>query len=119
MIVTAHIHIQFDREVAGIRSLNAGSVGLPYEKAPGAYWALLGPDVEFRRTDYDLDATLERYRSSGQPNVEQIVEMMLTPPTQREVIEYGEERVFAGWSPERGLRSLERVSRNPPFGSIF
>ena len=96
VIVTAHIHIQFDREVAGIRSLNAGSVGLPYETAPGAYWALLGPDVEFRRTDYDLDATLERYRSSGQPNVEQIVEMMLTPPTQREVIEYGEERVFAG-----------------------
>ena len=43
-----------------------------------------------------LEATIERYRSSGQPNVEQIVEMMLTPPTQREVIEYGEERVFAG-----------------------
>jgi putative phosphoesterase len=90
VIVTAHVHMQFDRHVAGVRSLNAGSVGLPYETAPGAYWALLGPDVEFRRTEYDLDATI------GQPDVEQIVEMMITPPTQREIIEYGEERVFAG-----------------------
>jgi predicted phosphodiesterase len=96
VIVTAHVHMQFDRHVAEVRSLNAGSVGLPYEAAPGAYWALLGPDVEFRRTEYDLEATIARYRSSGQPDVEQIVEMMLTPPTQREIIEYGEERVFAG-----------------------
>ena len=96
VIVTAHVHMQFDRHVAGVRSLNAGSVGLPYETAPGAYWAILGPDVEFRRTEYDLDATIERYRSTGQPDVEQIVEMMITPPTQREIIEYGEERVFAG-----------------------
>jgi putative phosphoesterase len=96
VVVTAHVHMQFDREVAGIRSLNAGSVGLPYENGPGAYWALLGPDVEFRRTDYDVDATIERYRSSGPPNVDQIVELMLTPPTQREVIAFGEERVFAG-----------------------
>jgi predicted phosphodiesterase len=96
VIVTAHVHMQFDREAAGIRSLNAGSVGLPYESAPGAYWALLGPDVEFRRTDYDVDATIERYRGSGQPDVEQVVELMLEPPSQREIIDYGEERIFAG-----------------------
>jgi len=96
VIVTAHVHMQFDREVAGIRSLNAGSVGLPYESGPGAYWALLGPDVEFRRTDYDVEATIERYRASGQPDVEQVIELMLTPPPQSEIIEYGETRVFAG-----------------------
>jgi predicted phosphodiesterase len=96
VIVTAHVHMQFDREAAGIRSLNAGSVGLPYESAPGAYWALLGPDVEFRRTDYDVDATIERYRGSGQPDVEQVVDLMLEPPSQREIIDYGEERIFAG-----------------------
>ena len=55
MIISAHVHIQFDREAAGIRSVNAGSVGLPYEGRPGAYWALLGPDVELRRTEYDVD----------------------------------------------------------------
>jgi putative phosphoesterase len=96
VIVTAHVHMQFDREVAGIRSVNAGSVGLPYEDGPGAYWALLGPTVEFRRTDYDVDATIERYRAAGYPSMEQIVELMLTPPPRDEVIAFGEERVFAG-----------------------
>ena len=96
VIVTAHVHIQFDREAAGIRSMNAGSVGLPYEGRPGAYWALLGPDVELRRTEYDVHATAERFRASRQPNVEQIVEMMLEPPEPREVIDHAEKHVFAG-----------------------
>jgi putative phosphoesterase len=96
VIVTAHVHIQFDREVAGIRSVNAGSVGLPYEGKPGAFWALLGPDVELRRTEYDVDETIERYRASGQPGVEQIIEMMVEPPGPREVIDHAEKVVFAG-----------------------
>jgi putative phosphoesterase len=96
VIVSAHVHIQFDREAVGIRSVNAGSVGLPYEGRPGAYWALLGPDVELRRTEYDLDRAVERFRASGQPNVEQIVELMLEPPGPREVIDDAEQRVFAG-----------------------
>ena len=96
LIVTAHVHIQFDREVAGIRSVNAGSVGLPYEGRPGAYWALLGPDVELRRTEYDLDETIALYRATDQPGIEQIVEMMLEPPEPREVIDHAEKVVFAG-----------------------
>ena len=96
VIVTGHVHIQFDREVAGIRSVNSGSVGLPYEGKPGAFWAMFGPDVEMRRTEYDLDETIERYRASGQPNVEQIVEMMVEPPERREVIDHAEKVVFAG-----------------------
>lgn len=96
VIVTGHVHIQFDREVAGIRSVNSGSVGLPYEGRPGAYWAMLGPDVELRRTEYDVEETIERYRASGQPGVEQIVEMMLEPPEPREVIDHAEKVVFAG-----------------------
>jgi putative phosphoesterase len=96
VLVTAHVHIQFDREVAGIRSVNAGSVGLPYEGRPGAYWAILGPDVEMRRTEYDLDETIELYRASGQPDVEKIVEMMLEPPEPREVIDHAEKLVFSG-----------------------
>jgi hypothetical protein len=39
---------------------------------------------------------VERYRASGQPNVEQIVEMMLVPPERREVIDHAEKHVFAG-----------------------
>ena len=96
VLVTAHVHIQFDREVAGIRSVNAGSVGLPYEGRPGAYWAILGPEIEMRRTEYDLDETIELYRASGQPEVEKIVEMMLEPPEPREVIDHAEKLVFSG-----------------------
>ncbi|HEV8602199.1 MAG TPA: metallophosphoesterase family protein [Gaiellaceae bacterium] len=53
VVVVGHTHMQHDRVVGGIRFVNAGSVGMPYEDAPGAYWALLGPDVEFRRTEYE------------------------------------------------------------------
>jgi predicted phosphodiesterase len=52
LTVVGHTHVQFDRIVGGIRVVNAGSVGMPYEAKPGAYWALLGPDVELRRTEY-------------------------------------------------------------------
>jgi putative phosphoesterase len=51
--VVGHTHVQYDRSVGGTRVVNAGSVGMPYEHRPGAYWALLGPDVELRRTDYE------------------------------------------------------------------
>ena len=96
VVVTAHVHIQFDREVAGIRSVNAGSVGLPYEGKQGAYWALLGPDVELRRTEYDVGETVERYRATDLPGVEEIVELMLSPPEPREVIDHAEQVVFSG-----------------------
>jgi predicted phosphodiesterase len=96
VIVTAHVHIQFDREVAGIRSINAGSVGLPYEGRRGAYWALLGPGVELRRTEYDLDEAVARYRATDFPEVEELVEMMLAPPEPREVIDHAEKVIFAG-----------------------
>ena len=96
-VVTAHTHMQYDRNVGETRLLNPGSVGLPYELEPGyAYWALLGPDVELRRTPYDLDAAIERLRAGGMPNFERIEELMRTPPPQAEVIEHAERVVFAG-----------------------
>jgi putative phosphoesterase len=95
-IVSAHVHIQFDREVGGIRSVNPGSVGLPYEGRPGAFWAVLGPDVELRRTDYEVERAAAAYRESGFPGGEQLAEMLLTPPEPAEVIEDAERRIFAG-----------------------
>jgi putative phosphoesterase len=58
-VVCGHTHTQFVRTVAGVRVVNAGSVGMPYEDEPGAYWLL---DLEHRRTPYDgaeLRATRE------------------------------------------------------------
>jgi predicted phosphodiesterase len=52
-VVCGHTHVQFDRRIGDIRLVNSGSVGMPYEDEPGAYWTLLGPDVELRRTDYE------------------------------------------------------------------
>ena len=52
VVVCGHTHIQFDRRIDDIRLINHGSVGMPYEHEPGAYWALLGPDVELCRTPY-------------------------------------------------------------------
>ena len=58
-VVCGHTHTQFERTVAGVHVVNAGSVGMPYEDEPGAYWLL---DLEHRRTPYEgaeLKATRE------------------------------------------------------------
>ena len=97
VVVTAHIHLQYDRTVDGIRCVGPGSVGLPYGDQPGyAYWALLGPDVELRRTAYDLEAAIELMRATDDPRVETIVELMRSPTPREEVIEEVERFVFAG-----------------------
>jgi predicted phosphodiesterase len=96
VLVSAHTHIQFDREVAGIRSINPGSVGMPYEGRSGAaYWAMLGPDVDLRRTEYDVEEAVEAYRATEDPLAEQMVEILLAPPTPEEVVEDAEGREFA------------------------
>jgi putative phosphoesterase len=48
-VVCGHTHTQFERVVAGVRIVNSGSVGMPYEEESGAYWLL---DLEHRRTPY-------------------------------------------------------------------
>jgi len=66
LIVVGHTHVQFDRQLPnGRRVVNAGSVGIPFERPPGGYWALLGPEVELRRTDYDVEAAAAEMRSAG------------------------------------------------------
>jgi putative phosphoesterase len=97
VIVTGHTHIQFDRMVAGRRSINPGSVGLPYHLGePGtAYWALLGPDVELRQTRYDVNEEIRRTRETDDPTGEEIIGMLLKPPTPQEIIDQVEPLVFA------------------------
>jgi len=96
VIVTAHVHVSYDRRVGDIRLVGPGSVGRPYEGARGARWAILGPGVELRRTDYDHDAAAEAYSVSGIPDAEGDVRMLLEPIARAEIIADAEERVFAG-----------------------
>jgi putative phosphoesterase len=69
VVVCGHTHVQFDRVVDGVRVLNAGSVGAPYEAEPAAYWLELLPEPRFRRTDYDVEAARARIRATGYPNL--------------------------------------------------
>jgi len=96
LVATAHTHVQYDRRVLGRRLFNPGSVGMPYEGRPGAYWALLGPELELRRTAYDLDRAVAAYRATTDPRAEEMVEILLEPPTSDEVIEHAERVVFSG-----------------------
>jgi len=50
IVVCGHTHTQFERVVAGVRVINSGSVGMPYEEEAGAYWTL---DLVHRRTPYE------------------------------------------------------------------
>jgi predicted phosphodiesterase len=91
-VVIGHTHSQFDRDLGDVRLVNAGSVGMPYEDAPGAYWALVRDgDAELRRTDYDLHAAAERVRAGGWPMAERwIAENLLSVPSAREAAEFFE-----------------------------
>jgi predicted phosphodiesterase len=101
VIVCGHTHVQFDREVAGKRLVNAGSVGLPYEARPGAYWALLGPDVELRRTEYDLEAAAAAIRATGFPEADELAaENVLTVPTAEEATDQFERMARAENDPK-------------------
>jgi putative phosphoesterase len=80
VIVCGHTHLQFDRTVDGIRVVNAGRVGPPYEAEPAAYWALLTTDVEFRRTDYDVEATIAAIAATGYPKADEVVTFLIPDP---------------------------------------
>src|SRR5947209_16640268 len=73
VVVCGHTHMQFDRELkrtaGNMRVVNAGSVGMPFGK-PGADWLLLGPDIQLRRTEYDLAQAAERIRATQYPQAE-------------------------------------------------
>ncbi|HET9675857.1 MAG TPA: metallophosphoesterase family protein [Gaiellaceae bacterium] len=80
VVVHGHVHVRYDRRAAGFRIVNPGSVGLPYEVRPGAYWAILGPDVEHRRTEYDIDAMIGAARAVEFPQLDELVQSSLVEP---------------------------------------
>ncbi len=69
---------------------------MPYEGVPGAYWALLGPGIEHRRTAYDLDEAERRYAASGDPMADEMIDILRRPPTPAEVIAHSESLAFSG-----------------------
>jgi predicted phosphodiesterase len=81
-VVCGHTHLQHDRTVGHTRVLNAGSVGASLQGA-GAFWILLGPTVQLRRTVYDVDAAAARVRATSYPQAEAFASTsILRPPTE-------------------------------------
>jgi putative phosphoesterase len=87
VVVCGHTHMQFDRTIGRIRVVNAGSVGMPFQD-PGAYWLLLGPDVQLRHTSYDLVNAAQRIRATTYPQAEEFAARnVLQPPSEASILE--------------------------------
>ena len=63
---------------------------MPYADSAAAYWALLGPDVELRRTAYDVETFCARVRSSGIPDPDEFADGLVRPPGAAEANEFFE-----------------------------
>lgn len=87
IVVCGHTHMQFDRMIGPTRVINAGSVGMPFG-APAACWLLLGPDVQLRRTEYDLTNAANRIRATDYPHADDFAgRYILHPPSERQMLE--------------------------------
>jgi putative phosphoesterase len=86
LAVCGHTHMQFDRTIGTVRVVNAGSVGMPFGE-PGAYWLLLGPGVQLRRTPYDLAKAADRIRATAYPQAEEFAARnVLQPPAEADIL---------------------------------
>ena len=72
---------------------------MPYEGRPGAFWALLGPGVDLRRTEYNFDEAVQEALSAGFPDPS-YPKTILAPPKTGDAAAFFE-KVAAG----RGERS--------------
>lgn len=86
IVVCGHTHIAMDLTVGPMRVLNPGSVGMPFG-LPGAHWMVLGPGIEFRHTNYDLQRAADRVRASGYPGAEEFAtKYILQPPSEKDML---------------------------------
>jgi putative phosphoesterase len=93
LVVCGHTHHQFDLRAGGVRVVNAGSVGMPYQGEAAAFWMLVEEgEPEFRRTEIDVDAVVEAIRASPYPDAEDLVKMCFLEPVTAESVA----RLFEG-----------------------
>ena len=79
IVVYAHIHRPFIRDVAGMIVANTGSVSLSYDGDPRAAYLLLDESrPSIRRVEYDLDREVEVLSSCGLPHADWISKMLVT-----------------------------------------
>jgi putative phosphoesterase len=73
VVIGGHVHHQFTTNAAGRLWVNAGSVGMPYEGSPGAYWLAVDKDgPEHRRTEYDIGDALVQIAQTSYPAYDEL-----------------------------------------------
>jgi putative phosphoesterase len=71
LVVAGHTHMTLDRRAGGVRFVNPGSVGMPYEGDTDARWAVVdGGEVELRRTPIDAEAARAAVLATSWPDAE-------------------------------------------------
>jgi predicted phosphodiesterase len=87
VVVAGHTHMQFRRD----RWVNAGSVGMPYEGEVAAFWAVIGDDVEFRRTPFDVERAIAEIEATDWPGAPEFAaENLRVAPSRSETTAYFE-----------------------------
>jgi len=92
LVVAGHTHQQDDRVVDGLRFVNAGSVGLPYEGDGSARWLWIENGIPMlHRTGYDAAAAGARMLEARWPDEESIAAALLEPAEPIAVTRFFEE----------------------------
>jgi putative phosphoesterase len=68
VILFGHTHKPYVKDVDGVRFINVGSVGKPKDGDWRACYAILDPEVTFRRVTYDVAAAAAAIRATDLPH---------------------------------------------------
>ena len=86
VVVCGHTHFQDDRKLGDLRIVNSGSVGMPFGEN-GIHWLVMGPDIKFRNTPYDLEKAAQRVRATKYPAAEAFAtKYILSIPDEKETL---------------------------------
>ncbi len=75
VLVCGHTHVPLDRTFKGVRVVNVGSVGLPFDGIPRACYALISvtpgevtsTEIALRRVAYDVEKVVEQFYAANHP----------------------------------------------------
>ncbi len=113
VIITGHSHIQMNRNVGGVTFVNPGSVGRPADGDYRAEYAIVrfNPfSLEFRRVNYDVEATANEIRRSGLPeSLAQVLMRGVSLDTVKELDDALEKKQL--WKRRSTISKVRRIAK--------
>ncbi|MCW2990673.1 MAG: metallophosphoesterase [Solirubrobacterales bacterium] len=77
LVIGGHVHHQFTQSLRYVTWVNAGSVGMPYEGRPGAFWLEIADGTPLLRcSNYDVDAAAAAIEATGYPDADGLAEII-------------------------------------------